>query len=267
MAFLTYLRAYLPFLCAVLAVSVLYTVEAQTLEGKLYLLGNLTTCSRVPNEPPCNIPRSYFVSDYNSRQYYKLMEKIYRMVRDVARLDSRKQCTSAYEQFLCAQYFPRCRKAQDPRYENLDMSRRIIHDSQIATKCSKVIGACNSAVGARFIGDRYYLCDFLNYPPEGWELNRCVKYDEENRCQPQKNMVSWVSQKHLFEHNIKYPISLHTTEREINVVLQLLFPISFTNSLLVWESILAGKTQKIWVNFREFWLRIWIFVSWDRRAV
>lgn len=191
MASLTYFRASSFFCVAVVVVVfLLHEGEAQDPGSTWYVLGNLTKCSRVPNEPPCNISRDHFVSDYSSRQYFKLMEKIYRMVRDVARLDSRRQCTQAYEKFLCSQYFPRCRKGQDPRYPNLVINRRIVHDRNIATQCSQIIGSCNEAVGSRLIGDRYFLCDFLNYPPEGWEINRCVKYDEENRCQPQKSMVS-----------------------------------------------------------------------------
>lgn len=191
MASLAYFRGSI--LCAVVVVVVLLQEgRAEQLEyGPWYVLGNLTKCSRVPNEPPCNIPRSHFVTDYASLQYYKLMEKIYRMVRDIARLDSRPQCTHAYEAFLCDQFFPRCQKGQDPRYPNLDINRRIIHKSDIQAKCDRVISTCNDAVGSRFIGDRYYLCDFLNYPPDGWELNRCVKYDEENRCQPQQHRVSY----------------------------------------------------------------------------
>lgn len=165
--------------------------QGESLTGKWYELGDLKTCKRVPNEPPCNISRSKFVSDYASRQYYKLMEKIYRLVRDVSRLDSRAQCTHAYADFLCAQYFPECKKGQDPRYPNLDISRRIKHDRNIAAKCSKVIASCNSFVGEKFVGERYFLCDHVsNYPPDGWELNRCVKYDEESRCRSSQEMVS-----------------------------------------------------------------------------
>lgn len=195
MASLTYFRTYLSFV--VVSLVVVYTVKAQDLTGTWYVLGNLTKCSRVPNESPCNITRNHFVSDYSSRQYYKLMEKIYRLVRDIARLDSRPQCTRAYEAFLCAQYFPSCKKGQDPRYPNLKISRRIVHDEHIRAKCSRVIGACNSAVGAKFIGERYFLCDFLNYPRHGWEINRCVRYDEENRCISQKQKLpAWLRDQH-----------------------------------------------------------------------
>lgn len=159
------------------------STQGQQLTGTWYELADLKTCKRIPNEPPCNISRSKFVSDYSSRQYYKLMEKIYRLVRDIARLDSRPQCTRAYEQFLCAQYFPECKKGQDPRYPNLEISRRIKHNRSISALCSKVIASCNSFVGKKFVGERYFLCDHVdNYPPDGWELDRCVKYDEESRC-------------------------------------------------------------------------------------
>lgn len=172
------------------------TTLGQQLTGTWYELGDLKSCKRVPNEPPCNITRSKFVSDYASRQYYKLMEKIYRLVRDISRLDSRPQCIQAYEQFLCAQYFPECKKGQDPRYPNLEISRRIKHDPTIASRCSKVIASCNSFVGEKFVGEKYFLCDHVdNYPPDGWELGRCVKYDEESRCRSSQNEVSFISTK------------------------------------------------------------------------
>lgn len=165
-------------------------IQGQELSGTWYELGDLKSCKRVPNEPPCNITRAKFVSDYSSKQYYKLMEKIYRLVRDIARLDSRAQCIHAYEDFLCAQYFPECEKGQDPRYPNLEISRRIKFTPTISAKCSKVIASCNSFVGAKFVGDKYFLCDFVEkYPPDGWELNRCVKYDEESRCRPSQALV------------------------------------------------------------------------------
>lgn len=178
------------FFLALCGVSVCFRMAEAQLTGTWYELGDLTSCKRVPNEPPCNISRSTFVPDYASRQYYKLMEKIYRLVRDVARMDSRAQCIHAYEQFLCAQYFPQCKKGQDPRYPNLEISRRIKHDQSIGAKCSNVIAKCNNFVGAKFVGQQYFLCDFVaNYPPHGWELNRCVKYDEESRCRSSQELV------------------------------------------------------------------------------
>lgn len=178
-------------LCGVLA----FVAEGQQLTGTWYELADLTSCKRVPNEPPCNISRANFVSDYSSKQYYKLLEKIYRSVRDISRLDSRAQCKHAYEQFLCAQYFPVCKKGQDPRYPNLIISRRIKHDRAIASKCSKVISSCNKFVSDKFVGDQYFLCDHVdNYPPDGWELDRCVKYDEESRCRPSRELVSSIFQ-------------------------------------------------------------------------
>lgn len=158
-------------------------VTGQALTGVVYELSDLKSCKRVPNLPPCSITRANYVPDYASKQFLKLMEKIYRLARDVSRLDSRPQCKKAYEQFLCAQYFPKCRKGQDPRYPNLNINRRIIHDPDISKKCSNVIASCNELVSKKFVGDRYFLCDHVdNYPREGWEIGRCVTYDEESRC-------------------------------------------------------------------------------------
>lgn len=189
-------------------------IQGQELSGTWYELGDLTSCKRVPNEPPCNITRAKFVSDYSSRQYYKLMEKIYRLVRDIARLDSRPQCIHAYENFLCAQYFPECEKGQDPRYPNLEISRRIKFTPTISAKCSKVIASCNSFVAAKFVGDKYFLCDFVEkYPPDGWELNRCVKYDEESRCRPSQELVSMYSITTTVHHQGAFRVN-HTPDIE-----------------------------------------------------
>ena len=149
---------------------------------KEYILSKLNQCTRVPEEPPCNITYDHFVPDYVSQRYEIMMEIIYRKSKDIMRLDSRPQCVNAFESFMCAQLFPKCSKHQTTRYLNLEMQRWVVHDPQIRMKCLKIFAACNSRVVNRFMSKDYFLCDHLTYTPLGWESDRCVPYDLDNRC-------------------------------------------------------------------------------------
>ena len=150
--------------------------------SKEYILSKLNQCARVPEEPPCNISFNYFVPDYASKRYEIMMETIYRKSKDIMRLDSRPQCINAYKAYLCAQLFPRCSKRQNPRFENLQMQRWVVHDPDIKLKCWKIFAECNSRVTSRFMSEDFFLCDHLTYTPLGWETDRCVPYDLDTRC-------------------------------------------------------------------------------------
>lgn len=156
------------------------------IRSKEYILSKLNQCTRVPDEPPCNISFNHFVPDYASQRYEIMMETIYRKSKDIMRLDSRPQCVNTYKDYLCAQLFPRCSKHQNPRFENLEMQRWVVHDPDIKMKCWKIFAACNSRVANRFMSSDYFLCDHLTYTPLGWESDRCVPYDLDTRCDKQQ---------------------------------------------------------------------------------
>ena len=160
-----------------------------TVHSTEYILGDLNKCTHVPDEPPCNIPYEDLVTDYALRRYEILLETIYRKAKDIRRLDSRSQCVDAYKEFLCAQLFPRCSKHQNPRYQNLEMKRWVVHDPSIRAKCDRIFGACNRLVLERFMSSDYFLCDHVGYTPEGWESDRCVVYSEDRRCPTQYGKV------------------------------------------------------------------------------
>ncbi len=154
--------------------------------SKEYVISELNQCTRVPEEPPCNVSFNHFVPDYASQRYEIMMETIYRKSKDIMRLDSRPQCVNAYKAFLCAQLFPRCSKHQNRNFQNLQMQRWVIHDPDIKMKCWKIFAACNSRVASRFMSSDYFLCDHLPYTSLGWEADRCVPYDLDSRCDDSK---------------------------------------------------------------------------------
>ena len=167
-----------------------FSLIVQAVHSTEYIIGDLDKCERVPDESPCHISYDYFVPEYSSRHYRVFMELIYRKSKDIARLDSRPQCIDAYKTFLCAQLFPNCRKMQNPRYSNVEMTRFVIHDKNIRQKCHNIFASCNERVATRFVSTEYFICDHLSYTPHGWQSNRCVVYDEDKRCPIKYGKVS-----------------------------------------------------------------------------